>query len=66
MKKAKKVSLSILIAALVIFALTVGLGLLSLMMEELMTFAIVSLVLSILVGLAAIYPIATVWSINRR
>ncbi len=65
MKKAKKVSLSILIAALVIFALTVGLGLLSLMMEELMAFAIVSLVLSILVGLAAIYPIATVWNVNR-
>ncbi len=66
MKRAKKVSMYILIAAIIIFALTVGLGLLSLWVEEVMTLAVFGLVISILVGLAAIYPIATVWSINRQ
>jgi hypothetical protein len=66
MKKAKKISLVILIAALIILALTIGLGLLSLAMEELMVLAAIGLVISILVGLAAIYPIATVWNVNRR
>ena len=66
MKHAKKVSMYILIAAIIIFALTVGLGLLSLWVEEIMTLAIFGLVISVLVGLAAIYPIATVWSINRQ
>lgn len=66
MKRAKKVSMYILIAAIIVFALTVGLGLLSLWLDELMTLAVFGLVISIMVGLAAIYPIATVWSINRQ
>lgn len=66
MKKAKKVSLTILIVALVILALAIGAGLLGMLVPGLMLLAGIGLVISIIVGLAAIYPIAKVWSVNRR
>lgn len=65
MKRAKRVSMYILLAAVIIFVLTVVLGLLSLMMEELSGLALIGLIASVLVGLAAIYPVGTAWSINR-
>jgi len=66
MNKAKKVSMYILIAAMIIFALTVAAGLLSMLVPGLMALAGIGLVFAIIVALAAIYPIATVWSMNRK
>ena len=66
MKKAKKISLTILIVALVILALTVAVGLLSVLVPGLMLLAGIGLFVSIIVALAAIFPIATVWGLNRK
>ncbi len=65
-KKAKKVSLMILIAALIAFALTVMVGLISLSFPDLTVLAGIGLVVSLVIALAAIYPIATVWQVNRE
>jgi len=66
MKKAKKVSLSILIAALIVFALTLVLGLISFSVPDLVVLAGFGLVISLIISFAAIYPIATVWHVNRE
>jgi hypothetical protein len=66
MKKARKVSLSILIAALVAFALTVVVGLISIAVPGLMVLAGIGLISSLIIALAAIYPIATAWNVNRE
>lgn len=66
MKKAKKVSLSIFIAALIAFALTSVVGLISLSVPDLTILAGIGLVVSLMIALAAIYPIATVWNVNRE
>lgn len=66
MKKAKKTSLTILIVALVILTLTVAAGLLSVLVPGLMLIAGIGLFISIFVALAAIFPIATVWGLNRK
>lgn len=66
MKKAKKISLSIIIAALITFALTVVFGLISLSVPDLTVVAGIGLVISLMISLAAIYPIATVWNVNRE
>jgi hypothetical protein len=65
MKKAKKVSLSIFIAALIAFALTVVVGLISFSVPDLTAVAGIGLVISLMIALAAIYPIATAWNVNR-
>jgi uncharacterized protein with PQ loop repeat len=65
MKKAKKVSLSIFIAALIAFALTVMVGLILLSVPDLTVLAGIGLVVSLVIALAAIYPIATAWNVNR-
>lgn len=66
MKKAKKISLSIFIAALIAFALTVVVGLISMSVPDLTGIAGIGLVISLMIALAAIYPIATVWNVNRE
>jgi hypothetical protein len=66
MHKAKKVALTILMIALVGLALSVALGLIALTMPALMLFAGIGLVISLIIALAAIYPIATVWNVNRQ
>ena len=65
MKKAKKVALTIFIVALVGFALTVALGIIALAVPALMVFAGIGFVISLIIALAAIYPLATVWNVNR-
>ena len=66
MIKAKKISLTIFIVALVVFALTAVLGLISLAVPDLMTFAGIGLAIALLIALTALYPIATVWNVNRE
>lgn len=66
MKKAKKVSLFIFIVALIAFALTVVVGLISMSVPDLTGIAGIGLVISIMIALAAIYPLATVWNVNRE
>lgn len=66
MKKAKKTSLTILIIALVLLSMTVVGGLLSVLVPGLMLLAGIGLFISIIVALAAIFPIATVWGLNRN
>ncbi|MDO9086202.1 MAG: hypothetical protein Q7U53_08345 [Anaerolineaceae bacterium] len=66
MKKARKVSLAILIAALIALALTVVVGLISLTFPDLTVVAGIGLVFSLMIALAAIYPIAIAWSVNRE
>lgn len=66
MKKAKKVSLTILIAAIIAFILTVVVGLISMAVPDLTVVAGIGLLISLMIALAAIYPIATVWNVNRE
>ncbi|PKO06277.1 MAG: hypothetical protein CVU41_07535 [Chloroflexi bacterium HGW-Chloroflexi-3] len=65
MKKAKKISLSIFIAALIAFALTVVVGLISLSVQDLAVIAGIGIMISLIIALAAIYPIVTAWNVNR-
>lgn len=66
MKTAKQKSLTLLIAALVVLALTVGAGLLSMMVPALLLLAGIGLVLVLILALAAIHPILTVGRVNRE
>lgn len=65
MKKAKKISLSIFITALIAFALTVVVGLISLSVQDLAVIAGIGIMISLIIALAAIYPIVTAWNVNR-
>ena len=66
MKKAKKASLSIFIVALIAFALTVAVGLISLSVPELAVVAGIGIMISLIIAMAAFYPIATVWNVNQE
>jgi hypothetical protein len=66
MKTAKKTALTIFIVALLALALTVVLGLISLAVPDVTTLALIGLFISLIIGVAAIYPIATVWNVNRE
>ena len=66
MKKAKKVAWTILIVAAILLSLTIGIGLLSILIPGLVLLAIIGLVISIGVALAAAYPLISVWSTNKK
>lgn len=66
MKKAKKVAWTILIVAAILLALTIGIGLLSILIPGLVILATIGLVISIGVALAAAYPLISVWSTNKK
>lgn len=66
MKKAKQSALIIFMVAVLAFVLTVVLGLISLAVPDMTTFAVFGLVISLIIGLASLYPIVTVWNVNRE
>ena len=66
MKKARRSSLLIVVVALVIFLMSLGLALGSLVLPPLIILGGIGMLLSILVGVMAIIPIGIVWQFNRN
>lgn len=65
-KRAQKVSLWILLFAVVLFILSIGLSLASFLLPPLLAIGVLGLAISMVIGLGAIYPIAAVWWFNRQ
>ncbi len=66
MKRAQRVSLITGLIALAIFAIGLVLALLSLLLPPLLVVGIAIALAAIPVGIGAIFPIARVWSYNRK
>lgn len=66
MRRAQAVSLTILMAALILFAFSLCLGLFSTLNPTLLPLAGIGGVVALLVALGAIYPVVAVWMINRK
>lgn len=66
LRKAQAVSLTIVMAALLLFGLSLCLGAFSALSPVMLPLAGIGIVIALLVALSAIYPISKVWLINRK
>jgi hypothetical protein len=65
LKRAQRMALIIVGVAIAVFALSVGLGIVSIFMPPVLVFAIIALAVAIIIGLLAIVPIVIAWQFNR-
>jgi hypothetical protein len=64
MKRAQRTALGILIASIILFLISLGIAALAVALPILLALGVIGLVLALLLGLGAIYPLASVWWFN--
>lgn len=66
MKRGQKAALAMLVAAIVLFLLSLLVSAASLLLPVLLALGVLGMMAALLVGLGAVYPLAAVWWFNRE